>query len=190
MINCAERELIDLIKAYWPVLGICLGCNCWVVAAKRDARVDLPEHYRTRRAENDRTFTAAAAHGWNRVPQAGNRFRALKMAPILLCSQLRDAGRNPWTIAQCNYGEPFTAAVYRKIPLSAYSSIRNVSGAAGAQLLKNFPGDVRLFRHDLIDGTVVRLHCGDYARQRDYGNDPALFTVDYAAQAPGCCIWW
>lgn len=25
---------------------------------------------------------------------------------------------------------------------------------------------------DLIDGTVVRLHQGDYARQRDYGNDP------------------
>ncbi|MEA7571601.1 HisA/HisF-related TIM barrel protein, partial [Salmonella enterica subsp. enterica serovar Virginia] len=23
---------------------------------------------------------------------------------------------------------------------------------------------------DLIDGTVVRLHQGDYARQRDYGN--------------------
>lgn len=25
---------------------------------------------------------------------------------------------------------------------------------------------------DLIDGTVVRLHQGDYATQRDYGNDP------------------
>ena len=25
---------------------------------------------------------------------------------------------------------------------------------------------------DLIDGTVVRLHQGDYAKQRDYGNDP------------------
>lgn len=29
---------------------------------------------------------------------------------------------------------------------------------------------------DLIDGTVVRLHQGDYARQRDYGNDPAPFA--------------
>ena len=25
---------------------------------------------------------------------------------------------------------------------------------------------------DLIDGTVVRLHQGDYGKQRDYGNDP------------------
>ncbi len=26
---------------------------------------------------------------------------------------------------------------------------------------------------DLIDGTVVRLHQGDYGQQRDYGNDSA-----------------
>lgn len=26
---------------------------------------------------------------------------------------------------------------------------------------------------DLIDGTVVRLHQGDYGKQRDYGNDSA-----------------
>ncbi len=25
---------------------------------------------------------------------------------------------------------------------------------------------------DLIDGTVVRLHQGDYGQQRDYGSDP------------------
>ena len=35
---------------------------------------------------------------------------------------------------------------------------------------------------DLIDGTVVRLHQGDYARQRDYGNDPLPRLRDYAAQ--------
>ena len=35
---------------------------------------------------------------------------------------------------------------------------------------------------DLIDGTVVRLHQGDYATQRDYGNDPLPRLQDYAAQ--------
>ena len=29
---------------------------------------------------------------------------------------------------------------------------------------------------DLIDGTVVRLHSGDYGKQRDYGNDLPRFT--------------
>ncbi|XTZ39837.1 1-(5-phosphoribosyl)-5-[(5-phosphoribosylamino)methylideneamino]imidazole-4-carboxamide isomerase [Salmonella enterica] len=35
---------------------------------------------------------------------------------------------------------------------------------------------------DLIDGTVVRLHQGDYAQQRDYGSAPAPRLQDYAAQ--------
>nr|WP_255306454.1 1-(5-phosphoribosyl)-5-[(5-phosphoribosylamino)methylideneamino]imidazole-4-carboxamide isomerase [Gilliamella apicola] len=35
---------------------------------------------------------------------------------------------------------------------------------------------------DLIDGTVVRLHQGDYQQQRDYGNDPLLRLQNYAQQ--------
>lgn len=35
---------------------------------------------------------------------------------------------------------------------------------------------------DLINGTVVRLHQGDYAQQRDYGNDPLPRLQEYAAQ--------
>ncbi|MCG5046847.1 1-(5-phosphoribosyl)-5-[(5-phosphoribosylamino)methylideneamino]imidazole-4-carboxamide isomerase [Enterobacteriaceae bacterium 155047] len=35
---------------------------------------------------------------------------------------------------------------------------------------------------DLIDGTVVRLHQGDYDQQRHYGNDPLLRLQDYVAQ--------
>jgi phosphoribosylformimino-5-aminoimidazole carboxamide ribotide isomerase len=42
---------------------------------------------------------------------------------------------------------------------------------------------------DLIDGTVVRLHQGDYATQRDYGNDPLPRLQDYAAQGPKYCTW-
>lgn len=42
---------------------------------------------------------------------------------------------------------------------------------------------------DLIDGTVVRLHQGDYARQRDYGNDPRPVCRITPPRAPGCCIW-
>lgn len=42
---------------------------------------------------------------------------------------------------------------------------------------------------DLIDGTVVRLHQGDYARQRDYGNDPCPVCRITPPRALGCCIW-
>jgi len=35
---------------------------------------------------------------------------------------------------------------------------------------------------DLIDGTVVRLHQGDYGQQRDYGRDPLPRLQDYQTQ--------
>ncbi|WP_127959406.1 1-(5-phosphoribosyl)-5-[(5-phosphoribosylamino)methylideneamino]imidazole-4-carboxamide isomerase [Serratia microhaemolytica] len=35
---------------------------------------------------------------------------------------------------------------------------------------------------DLIDGSVVRLHQGDYGQQRDYGRDPLLRLQDYQQQ--------
>lgn len=35
---------------------------------------------------------------------------------------------------------------------------------------------------DLIDGTVVRLHQGDYRQQRDYGSDPLPRLQDYQRQ--------
>ncbi|OCG38486.1 1-(5-phosphoribosyl)-5-[(5-phosphoribosylamino)methylideneamino]imidazole-4-carboxamide isomerase [Gilliamella apicola] len=35
---------------------------------------------------------------------------------------------------------------------------------------------------DLIDGSVVRLHQGDYKQKRDYGNDPLLRLQDYEKQ--------
>ncbi len=35
---------------------------------------------------------------------------------------------------------------------------------------------------DLIDGSVVRLHQGDYGQQRDYGRDPLPRLMDYQAQ--------
>ncbi|QMV51942.1 1-(5-phosphoribosyl)-5-[(5-phosphoribosylamino)methylideneamino]imidazole-4-carboxamide isomerase [Ewingella americana] len=35
---------------------------------------------------------------------------------------------------------------------------------------------------DLIDGSVVRLHQGDYGQQRDYGSDPLPRLQDYQGQ--------
>jgi imidazoleglycerol phosphate synthase glutamine amidotransferase subunit HisH len=62
-------------------------------------------------------------------------FAALKTARILLRAQLRHAGQ-PVTIAQCNYGEAFTAAV-QKDNFFGVQFHPERSGAA-AQLLKNF----------------------------------------------------
>lgn len=42
---------------------------------------------------------------------------------------------------------------------------------------------------DLIDGTVVRLHQGDYATQRDYGNDPLPVCKITPLRGPKYCTW-
>lgn len=42
---------------------------------------------------------------------------------------------------------------------------------------------------DLIDGTVVRLHQGDYGQQRDYGNDPLPRLQSYADQGAEVLHW-
>lgn len=43
---------------------------------------------------------------------------------------------------------------------------------------------------DLIDGTVVRLHQGDYGKQRDYGNDRCRAYRIMPHKVPKCCTWW
>ena len=43
---------------------------------------------------------------------------------------------------------------------------------------------------DLIDGQVVRLHRGDYAKQRDYGADPLSRLQAYEREGRNCCTSW
>lgn len=65
--------------------------------------------------------------GWNRVyPQAGNRlFQGIEDGAYFYFVHSYAMPVNPWTIAQCNYGEPFTAAV-QKITSTACSFTRSV----------------------------------------------------------------
>ncbi len=186
-----ERELIDLIKACTqPVLGICLGMQLLGRRSEETRGVDLLNII-----EQDvpkmTDFGLPLPHmGWNRVyPQAGNRlFQGIEDGAYFYFVHSYAMPVNPWTIAQCNYGEPFTAAV-QKDNFFGVQFHPERSGAAGAQLLKNFRDVMIIPALDLIDGTVVRLHRGDYARQRDYGNDPCPVCRITPPGAPGCCIW-
>ncbi|ATA18579.1 imidazole glycerol phosphate synthase subunit HisH [Gibbsiella quercinecans] len=134
------RELIALIKASTqPVLGICLGMQLLASGSDENGGVktlgiiDTPVQLMT-------DFGLPLPHmGWNQVtPQAGHPlFRGIEddayfyfvhSYAMPLCSS---------TIAQANYGEPFTAAV-QKDNFYGVQFHPERSGAAGAQLLKNF----------------------------------------------------
>ena len=135
-----ERELVDLIKACTqPVLGICLGMQLLGRRSEETNGVDLLGII-----EQDvpkmTDFGLPLPHmGWNRVyPKAGDRlFRGIEDGAYFYFVHSYAMPVNEYTIAQCNYGEPFTAAV-QKDNFYGVQFHPERSGAAGAQLLKNF----------------------------------------------------
>ena len=77
--------------------------------------------------------------GWNRVyAKAGDRlFRGIEEGAYFYFVHSYAMPVNPYTIAQCNYGEAFTAAV-QKDNFFGVQFHPERSGSARAQLLKNF----------------------------------------------------
>ncbi len=135
-----ERELTELIKACTqPVLGICLGMQ--LLGSESDESngvktlgvIDKPVQ-----KMNDHGLPLPHM-GWNQITsQAGNHlFRGIPDGAYFYFVHSYAMPVNEYTIAQCNYGEPFTAAVQRDNFFGVQFHPER-SGAAGAQLLKNF----------------------------------------------------
>jgi phosphoribosylformimino-5-aminoimidazole carboxamide ribotide isomerase len=119
--------------------------------------------------------------GWNRVyAKAGDRlFRGIEEGLTSTPVQLRRSTRTPSPSAITTRRSPPRC---RKITSLACSSTRSAPERRGAAAEK-LSGDVMIIPAlDLIDGTVVRLHQGDYGQQRDYGSDPLPRLQSYAAQ--------
>lgn len=135
-----ERELIDLIKACTqPVLGICLGMQLLGRFSEENNGVELLGIIdEAVPAIPDRGLPLPHM-GWNRVhAKAGNRlFQGIDDGAYFYFVHSYAMPVNASTIAQCNYGEPFTAAV-QKDNFYGVQFHPERSGAAGAQLLKNF----------------------------------------------------
>lgn len=135
-----ERDLIELIKACTqPVLGICLGMQ--LLGARSEENQGVETLGIIDEAVPKMTdFGLPLPHmGWNRVyPKAGNRlFNGIEDGEYFYFVHSYAMPVNAYTIAQCNYGEPFTAAV-QKDNFYGVQFHPERSGAASAQLLKNF----------------------------------------------------
>ncbi|WP_114193613.1 imidazole glycerol phosphate synthase subunit HisH [Edaphovirga cremea] len=140
MDQLVERELIDLIKTCTqPVLGICLGMQLLASSSEENGGIatlgiiDTPVTKMT-------DFGLPLPHmGWNQVSaQAGNHlFRGIEDGAYFYFVHGYAMPICPDTIAQANYGEPFTAAV-EKDNFFGVQFHPERSGAAGAKLLKNF----------------------------------------------------
>lgn len=135
-----QRELITLIKACTqPVLGICLGMQLLAEFSEENGGtptlgiIDRP-------VKPLQAPGLPLPHmGWNQItPQAGNHlFRNIEQGTYFYFVHSYAMPVNQYTIAQCHYGEPFTAAV-QKENFYGVQFHPERSGQAGAQLLKNF----------------------------------------------------
>lgn len=135
-----ERELISLItRCTQPVLGICLGMQILGSHSKERGEIKtlglIPEKVRALE-----TGELPTPHmGWNQVTaQAGHPlFRDIDKEAYFYFVHSYAMPVNAFTIAQCHYGEAFSAAVQRDNFYGVQFHPER-SGAAGAQLLKNF----------------------------------------------------
>ena len=137
--NNLDEFLIAEAKSGKPFLGICLGMQLLGRRSEESNGVDLLGII-DEDVPKMTDFGLPLPHmGWNRVyPQAGNRlFQGIEDGAYFYFVHSYAMPVNPWTIAQCNYGEPFTAAV-QKDNFYGVQFHPERSGAAGAKLLKNF----------------------------------------------------
>ncbi|MFG1172106.1 imidazole glycerol phosphate synthase subunit HisH [Erwiniaceae bacterium CAU 1747] len=135
-----ERNLIELIKACTqPVLGICLGMQ--LLGSHSDENGGVPTlNLIDQPVERMEDVGLPLPHmGWNQITsQAGHHlFRGIDDGSYFYFVHSFAMPVNAYTIAQCNYGSPFTAAV-QKDNFYGVQFHPERSGAAGAQLLKNF----------------------------------------------------
>lgn len=135
-----ERQLSALIKCFTqPVLGICLGMQ---ILGQRSAEFGGVETLHLLDSETRllQTGDLPSPHmGWNQITaQAGHPlFRHIAPESYFYFVHSFAMPISAGTIAQCEYGETFSAAIQNDNFYGVQFHPER-SGAAGAQLLKNF----------------------------------------------------
>ena len=135
-----ERDLVDLIKACTqPVLGICLGMQLLGSSSEENGGISTLGIIDAECGLMDTRGLPLPHMGWNQITaQAGNHlFRGIDEESYFYFVHSYAMPVNASTIAQCDYGQPFTAAV-QKDNFYGVQFHPERSGKAGAQLLKNF----------------------------------------------------
>jgi len=144
MANLIERNLVDEIKKLTqPVLGICLGMQMLAEGSEEgfgeQATIDtlgLVDGF----VEKMEVAPLRSPHmGWNQITPKLDEplFKDIPAGSYFYFVHSYALPVNENTIASCEYGTPFTAAV-NKDNFYGVQFHPERSGKAGAQLLKNF----------------------------------------------------
>ncbi|SFN32871.1 glutamine amidotransferase [Izhakiella capsodis] len=135
-----QRKLTDLIRACTqPVLGICLGMQLLGLRSEESGGIETLGLINETVVKMTRDGLPLPHMGWNPItPQADHRlFRGIAADSYFYFVHSYAMPLNASTIAQCDYGGAFSAAVQHDNFYGVQFHPER-SGAAGAQLLKNF----------------------------------------------------
>ncbi|MFT6986766.1 MAG: glutamine amidotransferase [Psychromonas sp.] len=144
MANLIERNLIEPIKNLTqPVLGICLGMQILASASKESfgeqTQIKTLGIIEGNVEKMDVAPLRAPHMGWNQVTPKLDEplFKDIPAGSYFYFVHSYALPVNKNTIASCDYGSPFTAAV-NKDNFYGVQFHPERSGKAGAQLIKNF----------------------------------------------------
>lgn len=144
MANLIERDLVEQIKALTqPVLGICLGMQILATVSEEgfgDQPIIKTLGIIDGHIEKMDVAPLRSPHmGWNQVTPKLDEplFKDIPAGSYFYFVHSYALPVNDNTIASCEYGTPFTAAV-NKDNFYGVQFHPERSGKAGAQLIKNF----------------------------------------------------
>ncbi|CAH0532969.1 Imidazole glycerol phosphate synthase subunit HisH [Vibrio stylophorae] len=142
MNNLAERDLIELVKRVEkPLLGICLGMQLLgMLSEEGDSQVTCLELCEGEVRKMQTGDLPLPHMGWNTVTPVDNHplFAGIPPESYFYFVHSYAMPVDPrYTIASCDYGQPFSAAVGRNNFYGVQFHPER-SGKVGAQLLANF----------------------------------------------------
>lgn len=143
MKNLHDRQLIETIKnATQPMLGICLGMQL-MTEFSHEGDVETLSLMSGKTELLPNTGLPLPHMGWNRVQYQADHplFHGIEQGSHFYFVHSYAVLPNENTIATCDYGEPFSAALQSKNFYGVQFHPER-SGAAGAKLLKNFVENV------------------------------------------------
>lgn len=144
-----ELELVDTLQALTqPVLGICLGMQMLTQQSyetkRKDTRVTIPclnvidtEVHKLANSEQQRQPLTLPHMGWNKTEVTSHPLFKGLHDPYFYYVHSFAVPENNNTIASCDYGQRFSAAIAQNNFMGVQFHPER-SGPAGATVLKNF----------------------------------------------------